>query len=489
MIRKLHSIGFWLKLLLLCLTWGSFGMLTKEEPNGPNIVLLLADDLGYGDPACYGNEAIKTPHIDALAADGMRFTQFYAASAVCTPTRASILTGKYPLRFNITQHFKDRGEHLPTEVVTLAELLREAGYFTAHIGKWHLGGLRRADLERRRRQEEGAAAGPAQQGFDHYLVNIEESEVRGKLHQERRLFREGGQFLLENEQRLPPKEQHWTDIKGDAAVNLIRKAAQNGQPFFLNLWFDVPHTPYEPTPEPFLSQYQNTAPDPANGHYNQQNQPGDGDLYNAMVAHMDAQIGKVIKALKETGQYDNTLIIFSSDNGPAYRGSTGPWKAGKADLHEGGIRVPTIAVWKNRIPAGTTSDGLMSTVDLLPTFCAAAGIKKLPGEPDGINLLPHLTDKKKIPENRTLLWQLDLYTWYPQPGDKPQPYTTEAIRRGDWKLMTRELKPVFLYNLNSDPGEQRNLLGTKPRLEKTLLRQLQSFVEAPRKPYVQVSYE
>ena len=219
----------------------------------PNIILLLADDLGYGDLSCFGSPAVRTPHLDKLAAQGMKFNRFYAASAVCSPTRASVLTGRYPLRFGITKHFNDRNQWLPESATTIAELLKGAGYNTAHVGKWHLGGLQ-VDKQGKRLSNQ---PGPRQHGFDFYQTQIEQQPIRGRMGRERTLFRKGGSVLMRNDQRIakddPYYSKHFTDANGDYAVELIEKLSAEDKPFFINLWWLVPHKPYEPAPEPHWS--------------------------------------------------------------------------------------------------------------------------------------------------------------------------------------------------------------------------------------------
>jgi arylsulfatase A-like enzyme len=435
----------------------------------PNLILILADDMGYADPACFGGKAVPTPHLDALARSGTRMTRFYAASAVCTPTRASILTGRFPLRFDIRRHFPDDESHLPRGVVTLPKLLRDAGYATAHLGKWHLGGLHLAHAKDRAH----AIPGPREHGFEHYLCQIEEQPLRGKLGAKRRLYRDGGTCLLRNDVPVPEDDpyhrMHFTDIIGQEAVRLVEQYHKEGRPFFLNLWHMVPHEPMEPGTEP---HFRNTAA------------PGiseDQHCFRSMVAHMDATVGALLAKLDGLGIRDNTLIVFTSDNGGAREANNGPFKAGKTDLHEGGMRVPMIASWPKGIPAGKTSDAVAGSVDLLPTFCAAAGAP-VPDSArlDGVNLLPHLIEGRDLRSRPALLWQLDLYPTMQRRDPKPKPYATEAIVDGQWKLLARAGQPLELFDLSADPGETRNLLQAQPEIVKRLAPQIHEFVAEPR---------
>ncbi|MEQ9443170.1 MAG: sulfatase-like hydrolase/transferase [Cyclobacteriaceae bacterium] len=440
----------------------------KTTSAPPNVIILLADDLGYGDLSCYGSPAIETPHIDSLAAQGMRFSRFYAGSAVCTPSRACLLTGKFPLRFDIRQHFTDNEEHLPEGTVTLPRLLHEAGYGTAHIGKWHLGGLRPQDYEARQ-QQKTANPGPLQQGYDHFLCSIEGAPIRPNLIKERNLYRGGGKYLIRDDEHIPEIKKHWTEIKVDEAIDRIEQWHADEQPFFLNLWFDVPHTPYEPAPEPHLSKYQ------------QLGATGDQLYFRSMVSHLDANIGRLVSRLKALGIYENTLIIFTSDNGPAFQGSPGPFKGGKTDLHEGGIRVPMFAVWPGKIPENTYSFQTGHMADLLPTICEAVG-RDIPEDVDGISLLSLLQGGKQI-ERDILMWQMDLYPQFQNQGPKPTPYATSVALYGQWKLLADSLHPTELFNLEADQRELYNQLGKEPEIEKELLDAMQEFHAADRKKW------
>jgi arylsulfatase A-like enzyme len=455
-----------MKQLILAVFFGTLCGSTHAAER-PNIIVILADDLGYADPACFGGKAVPTPHIDALAASGTKMTRFYSASAVCTPTRASILTGRYPLRFDIRAHFPDDESHLPRGVTTLPALLKTAGYATAHVGKWHLGGLHLKHAKDRAH----SIPGPREHGFDHYLCQNEEPPLRTKLGAERRLYRDGGTCLLRDDAPLPESDpyfkMHLTDIIGTESVRLVEKFHGEKKPFFLNIWHLVPHLPYEPGSEP---HWTNTAA------------PGISDdqhRFRSMMAHLDAQIGQLMQKLDDLGIRDNTLVLFTSDNGGVYEGDIGPLKGGKTDLHEGGIRVPFIASWPGHIPVGTTSPEAGSTIDLLPTLCAAAGVKA-EATLDGVNLLPHWQQQTPIARTGPLLWQLDLYSKLQRHYAKPKPYATEVVMEGRWKLLTLDGKPQELFDLDSDLSETTNLLDQHPDLVAKMADQARTFLDAPR---------
>ena len=445
---------------------------TKEEKDKrPNIILLLADDLGYCDLSCFGSPAVETPNLDNLAADGIRFNRFYAASAVCTPTRASVLTGRYPLRFNITQHFKDKKRFLPESSTTMAELLKDAGYRTAHIGKWHLGGLHvNKDGMRLKNQP-----GPGQHGFEFYQTQIEQQPLRSKMGREKTIFRKGGTALLRNGQRIPEDDpyysKHLTDANGDYAIELIEKFSKEDQPFFINLWWLVPHKPYEPAPEPHWSNTD------AEGISNDQH------CFRSMIGHMDAKVGAILTKLDELGIADNTIVVFASDNGAAYEGNIGDLKGGKTDLHEGGIRVPMFVRWPAAITKGQSTEMFGHTNDLLPTLCEAAGVE-LPDELplDGMSLLPYMTGQKKPEEleRGTVFWQIDLYKKLQRHYPKPKPYATEIARRGKWKLLSLNGEPVELFDVESDPNEQENLLESNLDLAQSMAAEVKTWLAEPR---------
>jgi arylsulfatase A-like enzyme len=313
--------------------------------------------------------------------------------------------------------------------------------------------------------------GPLEHGFDHYLANLEDT-IRGELLRNAKLYRDGGRYLVRNDRRIEPVEKHWTDIKAAEAMAMIDSSLDSGYPFYINLWFDVPHTPYEPAPEPHM------------GKYRERGYTGNKLYYCSMVSHMDACIGQIVRHLNDLGIYDNTLIVFTSDNGPSYFGSTGYFRGGKADLHEGGIRVPFIASWPGRIRAGTISTGLVAShVDLLPTFCEAAGIAYDPSLLDGMSILPWLPDGGSALPEREIFWQLDHYDFYPQPGDKPKPYATTALIKGKHKLLADSLLPVELFDLRNDPSEMKNKLDEMAALADSLVGSIREYLTAPRIGY------
>ncbi len=438
-------------LLVLCCAMSP--SLIFAEPDRPNIILLLADDLGYGDLSSFGSPAVQTPNLDRLGEQGVRSPYFHSASAVCSPTRASILTGRYPRSYEITRHFNDVNMWLPRGATTVAEILQRHGYATAHIGKWHLGGLHVDENGRRLTNQPG----PRQHGFDHYQTQIEQQPLRGQMGRDRTVFREGGTVLIRNDQHIsgndPYFKKHFTDANGDHAVELIERFAGGNKLFFLNVWWLVPHTPYEPAPEPHWSA---TAAD---------NISDDQHRFRSMMQHMDAKVGDILDALDRLGIADNTLVVFTSDNGAAWEGHIGNLKGGKTDLHDGGIRVPMVARWPAKIPAGSATHAFGHSADLLPTFCAAANVS-LPDAHtlDGVNLLPHLSGgpAPSATERGMIFWQMDLYKSLQRHYPKPEPYATEVVREGRWKLLAFEGDPVELFNTQTDPTEEQNLLEQEP---------------------------
>ena len=388
----------------------------------PNIVFIMADDLGYADVSCYGRPDIKTPNIDRIAARGVRFLQGYANSAVCSATRTGLITGRYQYRLRVGLDeplAANTGVGLPPEHPTLPSLLKRAGYGTTLIGKWHLGWL--------------PTFGPLQSGYDHFYG-----------------FRGGGLDYYRHTPGPGPNEDLWdddmpvhqagylTELLGNRAVDVVNRYAKARQPFLVSLHFNAPHWPWE-APGDEAESERLRAENRGLGAYD----AGTQQTYRKMVEAMDAQIGRVLKALDDNRLTDNTIVVFTSDNGGERFAMTWPFTGRKTELLEGGLRIPSIVSWPARIPQGKTSDQVSITMDWMPTLLAAAGSAPYPAlPPDGINLLPHLTGST-APVSRTLYWRY-------------KANAQRAIRDGDFKFL-KILDNTFLFNVVEDPMERANL--------------------------------
>jgi arylsulfatase A-like enzyme len=428
---------------------GAAGILATRRTEAappPNLILILCDDLGYGDLGCYGNRVIQTPHLDGMAARGTRFTQFYVTSPVCSPTRAGIMTGHYPQRYGI--HGADLPERtvryfVPESAVTIAEVLQRAGYYTAHIGKWHLG-------------EPPHTAAPRKHGFHHFFGSFGGRPSSPWSRYARSMDPE----IIVNEERPVVHKGHVTDILANEAVRVIRERAGAGQPFFMNVWHNAPHEPLAPLPhQRKLYRFWSSAE----------------QTYFQTVTDMDAGVGRILAALEEARIEQNTLVVFTSDNGPEVHsypysaGSAGPLKGMKTQLWEGGIRVPGIALWPGRIPAGGVSTSVASTLDLFPAFCAAAGLRPPQGLKldSDINLLT-LARPGAAAGERSLFFE---YHW-PQRGVAAS--LPLAMRRGRWKLFAdHNFQRMELYDLVEDVGEQNNIAEKNAKVVSALLPELQ----------------
>jgi len=457
----------------------------------PHVILILADDLGWRDLRCYGSTFHETPNLDRLAARGVRFTQAYAASPLCSPTRASIQTGQYPARIGITApvchlpqvqlekrlgrknpnqraFIADSLTRLKTEYFTLAEAFREAGYRTAHFGKWHLGQNRPDHPEDRYE--------PKDQGFDVDFPHTPSAAGPG-----------GGylapwKFIRDPAITGQPGE-HIEDRMADEAGRFIRE--NQARPFYLNYWAYSVHSPWNARRD-YISAFEAKV-DPANLHRN--------PLYAAMVKSLDDAIGRILAAVDAAGIADRTIIVFTSDNGGwAYkpRGtdpegyadvpatSNHPWRSGKASLYEGGTREPLIIAWPGRVKPGTTSDALIQSTDFYPTLLAMCGMApRRDLKFDGHNQVPAILGERSV---RDLV-----FCHFPHgspaqaveiPGFLPGTY----VRRGDWKLIRFYCANedwsdrLELYNLREDPGETRNLAAQQPALTRELNERIVGFL-------------
>ena len=438
-----------------------------------NVVFILADDLGWSDLSGYGSDLHETPNLDCLAKQGMKFTNAYAAAPICTPSRASIMTGKFPARLHMTTWHENSGVptpnkkdklvppvtvgNLPLNETTIAEVFQEAGYFTAHVGKWHLG---------------DAAHYPQTHGFE---VNIGGtmwgapdtywSPFRGqKFQNEYRYIPDLGETSENDKIKATP---YLTDVLTDKAVQIIKE--KSNKPFFLNLWYHTVHTPIEGKPE--LVKY-----------YQKKVKPGMKDQnyeYAAMVGSLDENVGRIINAIDDAGITDNTIIIFFSDNGGRigkYKdwetvANNYPLRSGKGSLYEGGIREPLIIKWPGVTKPGTICDSPVISNDFFPTLMEITALKKTNishDQHDGISLMPVLKNPISPLERDALFWH------------SPHYYTTTspvgAIRKGNWKLIHFfEDDHTELYDLDRDLGEKNNLADTHPEKAKNLYNTLKSW--------------
>ncbi len=397
----------------------------------PNIILIMADDLGYGDLGCYGNSSVRTPNLDSLAEGGLRFTDFHSNGAVCSPTRAALLTGRYQQRCGIDGVFTARGHRhtgMALDEVTFAEQLKAAGYATALFGKWHLG--------------YPMALNPTKQGFDEFR-----GYVSGNVDYHSHVDQQGYQDWWKNCELLPEKG-YVTDLITKHGVRFIQEN-KNG-PFCLYLAHEAPHYPYQGRTD----EAHRRPGASGQVHGNRKDRRG---AYQEMIEAMDQGIGEVVATVNRLGLKRRTFIFFCSDNGATNVGSNGLLRGGKGSLWEGGHRVPAIAYWPGKIRPGSVTGETALTMDLFATLITIGGATLPRDRPiDGVNLLPLLLEGKTLPE-RTSFWRYR--------GQK-------AARKGQWKLLGRA-DELQLYNLAEDPAETRNVAASEHQRVKRLLKELQ----------------
>jgi arylsulfatase A-like enzyme len=339
------------------------------------------------------------------------------------------------------------------------------------IGKWHLGGNRPHHIDAREKGEVSELPGPLQQGFDHYLTTIEGELPRQTLIRQRRMYAESGRYLVRNDKRIPAINRQWDEIKVDEAIYLMDSCKRMGKPFFLHMCFDAPHEPYERLPGVFDSKYASRGVE------------GDQLFFRSRVAHLDAQVGRLVQALKEQGLYENTLILFTSDNGAIREGSTGPFKGGKTDLHEGGLRVPFIAVWQGRIHPFTVNQSVTHHADILPTICDYLGIPYQNDKLDGASMRNALFNSY-VPRKKSMFFQLDKYEAFQGHGPRPAPHITSALIDGPWKYTTEGMQPRQLFNLHNDYREDHNLIDQEKAMVERMQQATLKIWNAPRmSPY------
>ena len=410
----------------------AFTPFVRQTTVPPNFLFIMADDLGYADLSCYGRRDYITPNIDRLAAEGIRFTQAYANSPVCTASRTALITGRYQYRLPVGLEeplaTSARNIGLPPDHPTVASLLKKAGYGTTLIGKWHLGWL--PDYS------------PLKSGYDHFWG-----------------FRGGGldYFTHKSGRASSDTDDLWdgdvkihqagylTDLLGDRAIAGINDYAKARQPFFVSLHFNAPHWPWEGPEDEAESQRISALADYDGGSL---------ATYARMVRRMDFQIGRVLGALEGTGIANNTVVVFTSDNGGERFSDTWPFTGKKMELLEGGLRIPAIARWPGHIRAGTTTEQVAISMDWLPTFLEIAGAKPDPAyPPDGMSLLPTLTQAPPVP--RKLFWRF-------------KSNHQRAVRDGDLKYLEIDGN-TFLFNVVNDPLERANLKNRMPDVYKRLV--------------------
>ena len=402
----------------------------------PNVILIMTDDMGYADLGSYGGTDIKTPNLDRLARDGARLTDAYANGVLCSPTRAALISGRYPQRGAIETALGPEGTRgLAVTGTSLPQLLKNVGYRTALVGKWHLGGTVTGATR---------VGGPRAHGFDAFF-GLMGSHV-DYWHHNRGPKSED---LWEDETMISMDGQYLTTLITDRSVRFIEQSAAAGQPFFVDVAYNAPHWPYNRPDRP--------SPAPGSGAHvlaNAENPPTRAD-YATMVEAADSGVGKILQAVERLGLTSNTIVIFTNDNGGEWLSNGGPLFNRKWTVWEGGIRVPAIVKWPGRIRAGTVSDQPAITFDWSASIVAAAGAT-VPTQYEGIDVLPILEGRAPKVE-RTLFWRS-------APNSNR---TQQAVRQGDWKLVV-DANHMMLFDVRSDIGERRDMTAQRPDLVRRL---------------------
>lgn len=409
----------------------------KAVKTKPNVVIIMADDLGFGDISCYGNTSTKTPNLDLLASGGIKFTDFHTNGAVCSPTRAALMTGKYQQRTGIEGVITAKSHRtvgLAINEITIADEFKKNGYKTAMFGKWHLGYSKKHN--------------PSLQGFDTFKGFVSGNvDYHGHIDQEGHLDWWNG-INIENE------EGYSTDLITEYGVKYINEnnSVKTGKPFFLYLPHEAPHYPYQKRIDKILRKIGKAGTKKIH-------KDSIASIYKEMIEVMDEGVGKIIQSLKETGQFNNTIILFISDNGASKFGNNGVLRGTKGSPYEGGSRVPAILSYPNKIKQASINKEVVLTMDILPTLLDFIGQKPTENNIDGISIKHNLLHQTKLPE-RAVFFGF---------GNK------NFVRSGNWKLISKEIKnneKLELYNLLDDLEERNNLISTHPDLVKTLFKKL-----------------
>jgi arylsulfatase A len=448
---------------------------TRTDAGRPNVIVFLTDDLGYGDLGCYGHPFIKTPNLDKFAEEGIRFTDCYSAAPICSPARAGLLTGRCSYRTGV-YHLAGNWVHLRAQEKTIAELLHDAGYATCFLGKWHLGSF------------DGRHPTPGDQGFDHWFAS-EVNSFNGPLNPDN---------FVRNGKPVSQTRGWYCDVVVTEAIDWVKKRVPD-RPFFIEICTHEPHTPLDP-PKQYMQIYDTLKvrmleKDLSYGRvprYPTDNTPAEKRYYYGTVTQLDAAFGRLVDALEKMGLAENTLVIFTSDNGPEYPGGStridpirtrtagtpGNLRGMKRHLYEGGIRVPGIIRWPKRINAGRVCAEPISSVDFLPTLCQLGGAK-LPTDRilDGVSITP-VFEGKRLQRTRPLCWNIN-YTGVPnmamRMGDEVLLGFAEKPAAGqrimEWVKSTRMAR-FELYNIKSDVSQKVDLASHKNEHLQSLINQM-----------------
>lgn len=420
--------------------------LCADSAGRPNFVIILADDHGYGDVSAYHPSDVRTPQIDRIGGEGMLFTAMRANCTVCSPSRAALLTGRYPDRVGVPGVIRTRPDdswgYFDPHTPTLANVLKQAGYHTGIIGKWHLG------LD--------APNTPNERGFDYFHGFLGDMMDSYLTH-----LRHGQNYMRHNREVITP-QGHATELFSDWACDFLRERARKpDQPFLLYLAYNAPHFPIEP-PAAYLAAVQQRLP----------NLDEKRAKNVAFVEHLDAQIGRVLATLKEVGLEQNTIVVYTADNGGSlpHGQNNDPWRDGKQSHYDGGLRVPFMLRWPQVIPPGSRSDYQGLNFDLFPTFVELAGLTPA-DDLDAVSLVPIL-------RGQPLTKPRDLYFVRREGGPVYGGKSYEALIRGEWKLMQNDpYSPLELYNLKHDPQERTNLVAEQMKVVQEMSAALRAHVQ------------
>lgn len=434
MERRIHPLTGLLSILAFWQPAAS----AAPSPERPHVIFVLADDMGAGDLGCYGGTLVPTPNIDRLAKEGTRFTRYYSASPICSPSRAGLITGQFPARWRITSYLQTRAgnravaqaDFLDPQAPSLPRQLKAAGYATAHFGKWHLGGGR--DVK--------DAPRFAAYGYDEHASTWESPQPHPDL--------TATEWVWSDKDKVKRWERSGFFV--DRALEFLRRRKDAG-PCFVNLWLDDPHTPWVPP----AGAAQGDTPENLKG----------------VLTGLDREVGRLLDGLRELGLERKTLVIFTSDNGPlpTFDGArTGGLRGSKLSLYEGGVRLPFIARWPGNTPAGRVDEQtVLAAVDVLPTLCALGGARMPDGvTPDGQDMTAALRGTPVVERKAALFWEYgrhDRYFEYPKVHQDRSPNL--AVREGKWKLLVNDDgSRVELYDLSADPRETTELSARRPEV-------------------------